>query len=515
MQPKYNLPDIDAARNINLETKPKQVAAWLKRVPLSNPVEAAEEMADYLTAANRAKIAHDHRAKVAELLAPAVDETVNALRQQYVAAALPLPPRLRRNRQLAHRLLMEMAALYKLLISEWLGKTFKLGRTPLPGYMLQLLLNLQTVLEISFETYENVPPGVWVDAHQTYNHALRNGMQDVIPEGSPRAMSLEQVYKTILLTALADPYHFPHIELPWAKDIIARFSNLALLFPAEDQKGKSGLFIVEVNTDSPPRPLVWDSHPTNPRWDLMLNTTEMVKHLAMLSTHVKGREDPEKLGLPTAARDPAYAGMLRRLKLNWGATSQRQSQRRKMQSGGKTMEVALGLRTIHQHLLPNAAARSAMTQGQQEAAQTSPIFQCETVNDSMGGLALRKIDAHALQIKVGELASVRQGNGNWSVGLVRWFRLPEGKDLFFGVQLLAPKCIAVQVGRQGASKPWPGLLVQASSALKQSAMLITSPGSVQPEQTLTLRSVDGTMTVRTDKQLEYTPSVEIYRISLA
>jgi hypothetical protein len=404
--------------------------------------------------------------------------------------------------------------MHKLLISEWLGKTFKLGRSPLPSYMLRLLLNLQAILEISFETYENVPAGVWVEAHQTYNHALRNGLQGEIPEGSPRSMTLEQVYKTMLLTALADPYHFPHIELPWAKDIIARFSNLALLFPAEDQKGKSGLFIIEVNTDAPPRPLVWEQHPTNPRWDLILNTTEMVKHLAMLSTHVKAQEDPEKLGLPAAARDPAYVGMLRRLKLNWGASSQRQSQRRKVQAGARTMNVALGLRTLHQHLLPNAADRAALLGSMQDTTPPSPVLTCQTVNDSMGGLALRKADSGGIQIKVGELAGIRLETGLWSVGLVRWFRVPEGKELFFGIQLLAPKCVAVQANRQGAPRPWPALLVQASNALKQSAMLITPAGSVQTDQTLTLRGTDGSMTVRVEKQMEYTPSVEIYRISL-
>lgn len=513
MQPKYDLPTIEDARNINLETKPKQVAAWLKRLPLSNPVEAAETLGDYIVAANGAKMPHDHRARMADLLIPAVDETVNALRAQYVAASLPLPPRLRRNRQQAQRLLLGLASMNKLLISEWLGKTFRLGRSPVGDYMHRLLQNLQTVLEISFETYESVPPGVWVDAHQTYNHALRNGLHANIPEGG--SQNLEQVYKTILLTALADPYHFPHIELPWAKDIIARFGNLAQLFPAEEQKGKAGLFIIEVNTDEPPRPLAWDQHPTNPRWDLMLNTTEMVKHLAMLSTHVKAQEDPEKLGLPGAAKDPAYVGMLRRLKLNWGATAQRQSLRRRAQANSRNLDVALSLRTIHQHLLPNAAARSTLLGNQLDVTPPTPVVRCQTINDSMGGLALRRADGGGLQIKVGELAGVRLETGVWSVGLVRWFRVGDANDLFFGIQLLAPKCIPVQVNRQGAPRPWPGLLVQASAALKQSAMLICLPGSVDIGQTLSLRSLDGTMTVSTDKQLEYTPSVEIYRISLA
>jgi len=41
--PRYALPARESARNINVETKPKQVESWLGRLPLSNPVEAAED----------------------------------------------------------------------------------------------------------------------------------------------------------------------------------------------------------------------------------------------------------------------------------------------------------------------------------------------------------------------------------------------------------------------------------------------------------------------------------------
>lgn len=511
MQPRYHLPAIKGASSVNLDLKPKQVSAWLKHLPLSDPQQAAGELADYLATANRTKMGHDVRARMVEQLDLVVGETVSALREQYASAPLPLAPRLRPNPEIAQRLLLEHATAYKILVLSWLGQTFHLSRKPLPRYLQRLLLCLQQLLEISFETHENVPEGAWVDLHQTFNYALRTGLAEVIPEDSKTMLSVEQIYKGCLLMALADPYRLPQIELPWAKDVIARFGNLAEIFPAEEAKGHAGLFIIEVNTDAPPKPLAWEQHPTDPRWDLILNTTELAKHLAMLATHVKGREDPEKLGLPTAARDPEYAVMLRRLKLSWGASVLRQSQRRRHQRG-KEFEVGFGLRSVYQLIGPVAGERHLVS-----APGDPPpmVMRCTTVDDSMGGLALRKSGILSAQVKVGDLVGIHQDNGAWSVGLVRWFRVPKEGELFFGIQLLAPSAHSVQVRRNDTGKQYPGLLLQASPALKQSAMLLVPPDSIEPESPIEVRSNAGQVALRVEKRLEYTRNVEIFRISVA
>lgn len=514
MLPRYVLPARESGRNINLETKPKQVEAWLTRLPLSNPSEAAEEMADYLATLNSLDLAHDNRTKIVERLAPAVEDLVASLYEQYGTIQPPLPPKQHHNAVLAQRLLRGMADSYKILLVDWLKRRFHLfGGNPTPLYLQRILLALQATLEISFETHDPMPEGVWVELHQTFNYALRNGLKDVIPEGGAKMLSLEQIYKSVLLMALADPYHFPQIELPWARDIIARFSNLASIFPAEESiKGQAGLFIVEVNTDSPPKPIARESHPINPRWDLILNTTELAKHLALIATHIKGREDLDKIGLPEAARDPAYPSMLQRLKLNWGASIQRQSQRRRHQDG-REFEVCFGLKAVHQLIAP-ASHGDIIHYGLSSNDPAPTIIHCKTVNDSMGGLSLSKSGVHGLQIRVGDVVGVRQGNGNWGVGLVRWFRVPSQGEISFGVQLLAPKALAIQLRRSDNGRQWPGLLLHPNSASKQTPLLLAQPGCFAPESAAEIRTPKGNQPVHIDKRLESTPSVELFRFHL-
>lgn len=514
MLPRYVLPARESGRNINVETKPKQVEAWLTRLPLSNPSEAAEEMADYLATLNSLEVPHDNRNKIIERLAPVLEDIVASLYEQYGTVQAPLPPKQHRNAILARRLLRGMADAYKILLVDWLKRRFHLfGGNPAPLYLQRILLALQAALEISFETHDPMPEGIWVDLHQTFNYALRNGLKDVIPEGGAKMLSLEQIYKSTLLMALADPYHFPQAELPWAKDIIARFSNLASIFPAEEStKGRVGLFIVEVNTDTPPKSIARDTHPMNPRWDLILNTTELAKHLALIGSHISGREDLDKLGLPEAARDPAYPSMLRRLKLNWGANLQRQSQRRRHQDG-REFEVSFGLKSVHQLIAPPSRG-DTIHYGLSGNEPAPTIVRCKTVNDSMGGLSLSRSGVQGMQIRVGDVVGVRQGAGGWSVGLVRWFRVPGQGEICFGVQLLAPKVLAVQVRRPDNGRQWPGLLLHPNTTSQQAPMLLAQSGCFVPESNAEIRTPKGNQPVRIDKRVESTPSVELFRFQM-
>lgn len=514
MLPRYAQPTREPGRNINLETKPKQVDAWLARLPLSNPTEAAGVLADYLATLNQMDLAQDTRAKIIERMTPVVEDIVSSLYEQYGSVPLPLLPKQQRNADLAKHLLRELADNYKTLLLDWLKRRFHLfGGNPVPLYLQRILLALQAILEISFETHDPVPEGIWVDLHQTYNYALRNGMRESIPEGGAKMLSIEQIYKATLLMAIADPYRFPQAELPWAKDVITRFGNLATIFPADESiKGQSGLFIVEVNTDGPPTPIARDSHPTNPRWDLLLNTTELAKHLALVTTHLKSKEAPDKIGLPEVAQDPAYLTMLRRLKLNWGASLQRQSQRRR-QANSREFEVSFGLKAVHQLITPSTSSET-IHYGLRSQEAPPAILRCKTMNASIGGLALIKTGNTPVQIRVGDVVSVRQDKAEWSVGLVRWFRIPGQGEMCFGVQLLSPQATAVQVRRKDNGRQWSSLLLLPSPNTKQAPMLLSQPGCFAPDIPAEINTPQGNQLVQIEKRIEATPSIELFRFQM-
>lgn len=509
--PRYVLPAREPGRNINVETKPRQVEAWLARLPLSNPAEAAEEMADYLATINAVEMSHDSRAKIVERLAPVAEELVAALYEQYGNVPLPLQAKPHRNAVLAQKLLRGMADAYKVLLVDWLRRRFHLfGGNPAPTYLQRILLALQAAIEISFEIHDAVPEGIWVDMHQTYNYALRSGLKDVIPEGAAKMLAPEQIYKTTLLMAIADPYRLPQVEVPWARDIIARFSNLVSLNPAEESvQARSGLFLVDIHTDAPPKPVTRDSHPTNPRWDLLLNTVELVKHLALVATQIKGREDLDKLGLPEAARDPAYPGMLQRLKQNLGGSLQRQSQRRRHRDG-KEVEVCFGLKAVH-HLLAPPNRGDTIHYGLSANEPAPTVLRCKTLNDSMGGLSLGKRGTQGMLIRVGDVVGTRQGGSAWSVGLLRWFRVPAEGEISFGVQLLSPQVQAIHLRRPDNGRQWPCLLLHPGPASQHGMLLMAQPGCFLPESEVEMRAPRATLAARIGKRIEATPSIEIFR----
>jgi cyclic-di-GMP-binding protein len=236
MLPRYVLPTRESGRNINLETKPKQVEAWLTRLPLSNPSEAADIMADYLATLNQINVAQDTRAKIIERMTPVVEDIVASLYEQYGSVPLPLQPKQQRNADLARRLLRELADNYKTLLLDWLKRRFHLfGGNPVPLYLQRILLALQAILEISLKPMTPSRKGFGSICTRPTITRCATGCGNRSPKAARKMLSIEQIYKSTLLLALADPYRFPQAELPWAKDIITRFGNLATIYPAKNR----------------------------------------------------------------------------------------------------------------------------------------------------------------------------------------------------------------------------------------------------------------------------------------
>ncbi len=507
MQPKFFLPIVSDEHPHGKEFNPKQVSEWLRRRPASDLLYRARELTGYLAAANQGQMPTEARATWLKAIEADVQDTVAALRKRYRDASLPLAPTLCPYAKEAQKLLLTLAVAYKLLIISWAKHAMHANTQLLAKNLHQLFACLQQALGISYETHTEVPEGVWLDLHQTYHYARHTGLARILPETSIDHVSIEALYVSTLLLAIADPYRLSPLELTWVRDIINRYGHLCKIVVAGATSEHAGTYVIAMNSDAPPAPLVRQRHPNQGHWDFLLDTTDLVKHLLFLQTQIRARIEPEKLGLPTAAKTAGYGMMLRRLCLNWGASIQRRAQRRRAKSE-KEIDVVFGFDTVYR-LVASGAPKDAV---ESQAAERAPVLRCTIIDDSMSGIALGFTGNTNVQVSVGDAVGVRLDDRRWGIGLLRWFRLSAACELLFGVQLLAPSAMPIRLSLEGTGKEGVGLLLAQLVPTVRATKLLTPNGFLVPGTTTKAASEAGPLAIRVEKWLESTTRVDLFRV---
>lgn len=510
MIPRFSLPPAEPGSAFNLATKPKQVDAWLARLPYASPLEASADLTDYLATCARLRLSPDVLEEVLDRVMPTAGHLAETLKENLRGENLPLPPNRQQAAELSCRLMQEIGYVCKLIILGRTGKRFQLfNAKPVDRHAYILLLALKEVLEISLETHQTPPTGLWLDMHQTYGFALVSGWARVIPPGFSEGPSLEEVYKYALLLELADPYRIPREELADTKQIALEFCGRAELMAASEANLKGCVFTVDQDSDSPAVILSQDPGARlDPRQQL-LHTTGLVKQLALRASQYARDNKPSPERQEGAAVHLAYLEMLHRLKSQWGGAVQRMGNRHARYESTR-FEVVFGLQAVHKQLeVPeHGLAKSPYAT---DAAPTT----CLLVNDSIGGLALSRERPVSFQLRIGELAAVREARAErWSIGIVRWFRTTRTGKAIFGLQLLAPSASAVRLQRAGQTAPLPGLWLPATTALRQGEMVLCQGGKLAVGAALSLLDEAGERPIQLEQLAEFTPAIEAYRYRL-
>jgi hypothetical protein len=145
-----------------------------------------------------------------------------------------------------------------------------------------------------------------------------------------------------------------------------------------------------------------------------------------------------------------------------------------------------------------------------DAEQPIPIFEWEVVNESRGGLRVRRVDPTAQPIAVGEVAGIKMhGKPYWAVGVVRWVTVFEDGGMEFGLQYLAPMARAVEVKAWGAPSG-TGLLLADEEA--QVSTLLTAPNTFSPQREFELEDDGDAVMVRAGDVVEVTHRFEIFTV---
>ena len=323
---------------------------WLDGLPQLNEGLAFDGLLDRLQAINRLACDPLQRSALAERFLGVVDYLVENHCRRCEQLEFPAGGVEQTQIDQIQRLLDEMAGSYKrVLVDLAAAKIGDATRDLARDAMLQAVRLLALRVLQSYVVYRDAPPGVWGELHRLYRHAEAIDVATVRVEHLAD-QSLGDVYRSVLLLALANPFHLMQGEVRVTYERLAKWALAARIrHPAEFPPEAPEVFyanrcFVDLAADAPPgfgmRP--GQAPPRDARILELRPVTQVVED-RIRQTVLKGQQLP--------MRERMERDMLRRLRNAWSGRPARSSER-SIQSGD--VRVVSGLRAIH-HVLSRAA----------------------------------------------------------------------------------------------------------------------------------------------------------------
>jgi hypothetical protein len=515
----FTVPAPDSALQNTVETRPKAVAAWLDRLPFASPADMGQQLVTALYALNRHPLGADERNILLALYRPVLERAATSLEALLVETGVPPSAQQRKIGALLRELRIEHSIGYMQILRAL--NDLRFGRANpkrMAEFTAQLLAALRDIQAACYLTYTAPPAGLWKKLHQLYVVAQASGLADHATETAPSA---SLAYRQALLLALADPPHMNHSELILTRRYLDHFAELAMLTlaPVEGHRG----FAIQSAGDTPPSHLAAAQGSR-----LWLDTDGVCRHLHETATRLRSGVAPGRNILPHGLEGAFSPRLCKRLLKQWAPGIQRTF--RRFATPGSTVQMVAGISAIHRML------ESVSQAGRPEVEDTdsvsigdvAPVFAAAPVavsvtrwlvsNDSASGLALAGIPDAPLNLKVGDPLALRADDAAaWSLGVIRWIRMTDARQIELGVERLSPQIEPAWVrplrGERKVS-PEPGLFVPGLAALQQPDRLLLSRHLYQSGMDAEMWHAQQPCTLSFGRRLEHTPSFDLIEFTL-
>ncbi|MCC6194663.1 MAG: hypothetical protein IT518_09375 [Burkholderiales bacterium] len=503
-----SLPAVDSHPSNPPETGLRKVVLWLDEVLRKAPAEAAGLIGDALAATNRVAMSDGKRLDLAEKYWEAATHLWPQLEKQFVRASHPLSGDALEAAKAALTLASELAVAYKHLLASEAGKRISLGGQRLMVALVHRCLQCTTrILVNSYLSYAPVPPRTWHDAHLIYAFARERNLHLVPvsadqPEATPDRLTIQS-----LLLALANPYGFLPGQLTIVLRYVQEYAHWAKLTDvAPVHRMAKAVAIVPVGHDFPPFSAnkggsIEGSKLFLLTFDLAFQIQEQLRALEA------GGDVPSGIGRDPVAR-LQYLTLLKRLLRQWAIPPARQFNR--LPSRARVVTCA-GLSGVWQY------SRGVHATVNRPPTGLPPMANCQVINHTPAGYALRQTDAAPAALRIGELVALRiEGRNGLQVAMVRWFRNTlKGSGLEFGCELLSdnPEAAAAAAEDAAPNALQPAVVLpedKAAGGEAPPAQIIVPAGAFNLEQAITLRRGNETGFAVLTKLVEQGPGFELY-----
>jgi hypothetical protein len=503
------LPALDARPTAPPETRPGALTRWLDQVLQGDTPVAARQMSDALATLNRIEVPDARRQELADQYWTAALALWPQLEAKFVRASQPLTGVALDAAKNTIGLAFELAIAYKRLLVRQTGKRLAFGgNRPLVELVHRCLEATSRILTASYLSYSPIPPKTWLDAHAIYAFAYERGLIEPVKAGKAPDDAPESVYVQALLLALANPYGFRQGDLATVIEYVATaWRSAKLTNAAPVHRMAKAVAIVPVGHDFPP--FAANKGGAIEGGKMYLLTFDLAFQLqAQLQALEAGGPLPRGMARGKAAR-LKYIGVLKRLLRQWAIPPARQFNR--VPSRARVL-MCPGLPAVWQNTVNAQAGERRMASG------LPPMTQCQVVNHTPAGYALRQTDAAPAALRIGEIVALQaEGRSAMQVAVVRWFRNTlKGSGLEFGCELLSERPTAA-LGRSESADDAPKapviLLPEDTGSAGQEGtapQIIAPAGAFGAEQAVAIERDGRTELVVLTKLVEDGPGYELY-----
>jgi hypothetical protein len=153
-----------------------------------------------------------------------------------------------------------------------------------------------------------------------------------------------------------------------------------------------------------------------------------------------------------------------------------------------------------------------------DASQAIPVFEWDVVNQSAGGLKVRRMGATQQPIGVGEVVGVKlMDRSRWLVGVVRWITMFDEGGMEFGIQFIGTMARPVWIQPTITSAPQAklGLWLNSGDVAQPPDALLTPPNTYSDLREFELNQEGEVACVRATSLIEKTGRFDLFHVSLS
>lgn len=456
--------------------RPAEVAAWLDNLPFLDLQRTAPAIQKQLRLFNRQAMPAGHRLAILAAFRNAYDRLKHTGDERAVGS---LPSTV----TLCKKLSQDMMFGYKLALQDMLdGRWSLVQRRALAQALTGALESLGEHMTYYYADAQRTPRALWHEALALFRYCQDKKLEDItLTEADGGRSSASQVFRTVALLRLADPYQMQPGTVWHLRDFFKHFADQSQLIdpsaPADPNRR---------------RPLVIDG-PSDGQPPLLIDVTGLMEQIEVSLNLLSNNRHTLVAGFPRELPASVVAHTLKRVQATWSAQIDRRWERTDVH---QRLEIVFGVnacwcvanggKPFDPRLFSSMPAdeyAAAPTRDMDTAPKPATIHRCYSVNRSAGGLALQVMRGAGTTLHPGQLVALRRDGSTtraeWVLGVCRWL-IERGASADIGVQFIArfPKPVAITPSEARLDDAvLPALVVEQTTNDKAVRQLIAPCGS--------------------------------------